>query len=191
MHAPISRGYHKVGMLVKRNTLVPSPVASAIRSVHVTKGLGKQSKPQSGGNLHMVCDVMFIFTMLKTNTIKANAHCFAVVSAITEYWHTKCRYVRYVWFGESLQKHPKSIAKSLSQRLGSKQRSHYRYNLTVSQSITRCPWANTFVCSYLGCGTDPIFIHFCRSPKSDANKQGFKMKLNLTCKIKLNQPPKQ
>ena len=40
-----------------------------------------------------------------------------------------------------------------------------RYNSTVSQSMTRCMWVNTFVPNHLGCGTDPIFIRFCRSHK--------------------------
>ena len=46
----------------------------------------------------------------KSNTMKANARCFTVVLAITECWHTIFRHVRYVKFGESLQKHSKSIA---------------------------------------------------------------------------------
>ena len=46
-----------------------------------------------------------VFTKLKIarrpnagtrNTIKANARCFTVVLAITQYWHTKFRHVRYV-----------------------------------------------------------------------------------------------
>ena len=46
----------------------------------------------------------------KLNTMKANVRCFTIVSAITECWHSKFRHVRYVLFGESLQKHSKSIA---------------------------------------------------------------------------------
>ena len=46
-HAPINRRNHKVGTLMKRNKLVPSPIASAIQSVHLTKGPRKQSKQYS------------------------------------------------------------------------------------------------------------------------------------------------
>ena len=60
----------------------------------------------------------------RRSMIKANARCLTVVSAITEYWHRKFRHVRYVWFGESLQKHSKFIAKSSSRGLGSQQWSH-------------------------------------------------------------------
>ena len=47
-------------------------------------------------------------------------------------------------------------------------------------------WANIFVRSHLGCGTDSVFICLCRSHKyfrrkSDATKQDFENKLNLTC----------
>ena len=47
-------------------------------------------------------------------------------------------------------------------------------------------WANIFVRSHLGCGTNCVFICFCRSHKyfKDAkgiNKQNFENKLNLTC----------
>ena len=46
--------------------------------------------------------------------------------------------------------------------------------------------ANIFVRSHLGCGTDSDPSVFCRSQifqrrKSDANKQYFENKLNLTC----------
>ena len=60
----------------------------------------------------------------RRSTIKVNARCFTVVSAVTQYWHTKFRHVRYVWFGESLQKHSKFIANLLSQVEGSQQWSH-------------------------------------------------------------------
>ena len=60
----------------------------------------------------------------RRSMIKANARCLTVVSAITEYWHRKFRHVRYVWFGESLQKHSKFIAKSSSRGLGNQQWSH-------------------------------------------------------------------
>ena len=47
-------------------------------------------------------------------------------------------------------------------------------------------WANIYVRNHLGCGTDSVFVGFCRSHKyfkdaSDANKQDFENKLNLTC----------
>ena len=46
-HAPINRRNHKICTLMKRNTLVPSPIASAIQSMHLTKGPRKQSKQYS------------------------------------------------------------------------------------------------------------------------------------------------
>ena len=47
-------------------------------------------------------------------------------------------------------------------------------------------WANIFVRSHLGCGTDSVFMFMQVSQifqrhKSDANKQDFENKLNLTC----------
>ena len=48
-------------------------------------------------------------------------------------------------------------------------------------------WANIYVRSYLGCGTDSRFIRFfagltnISKTQSDANKQDFENKLNLTC----------
>ena len=48
-------------------------------------------------------------------------------------------------------------------------------------------WANIYVHSYLGCGTDPVSSVFLQVSqifqrrKSDANKQDFENKLNLTC----------
>ena len=63
---------------MKRNTLVPSPIASAIHSAHVKKGLGNNLNslnstvptsppggPQSEGIPHVVCDIVFIFIALK------------------------------------------------------------------------------------------------------------------------------
>ena len=60
----------------------------------------------------------------KSNTIKANARRFTVVLAITERWHTTFRHVRYIWFGESLQKHAKIHCQSPSRGLGNQQWSH-------------------------------------------------------------------
>ena len=48
-------------------------------------------------------------------------------------------------------------------------------------------WANIYVRSHLGCGTDSVFHQFLQVSqifqrrKSDANKQDFENKLNLTC----------
>ena len=60
----------------------------------------------------------------KSNTIKANARRFTVVSVNTECWHTKFRHARYVWFGESLQKHAKIHCQSPCRGLESQQWSH-------------------------------------------------------------------
>ena len=118
--------------------------------------------PQSGRIPHVVYDV--VFTALsqreESKTTKANACCFTIVSAIAEYWHTKFQHVRYVLFGESLQKHSKCIAKSPSRGLKSQQKSHKIYKSTVSRSMTWRHWANTYVRSHLGCGTDPFSSDF-------------------------------
>ena len=48
-------------------------------------------------------------------------------------------------------------------------------------------WANIYVRSHVGCGTDSVFIRFLQVSqifqrrKSDANKHDFENKLNLTC----------
>ena len=48
-------------------------------------------------------------------------------------------------------------------------------------------WANIYVRSHVGCGTDSVFNPFLQGSqifqrrKSDANKQDFENKLNLTC----------
>ena len=68
-----------------------------------------------------------VYLYCDKNSIGVNAAGFPHVgniSAITEHWYTKFRYVRYVWLGESLQKHSNSIAKSPSRGLGSQQWSH-------------------------------------------------------------------
>ena len=41
-------------------------------------------------------------------------------------------------------------------------------------------WANIFVRSHLGCGTDSVSIRFFAGLKDDANKQDFEIKLNLS-----------
>ena len=50
-------------------------------------------------------------------------------------------------------------------------------------------WANVYMRSHLGWGTDSVFIQFCRSQKyfkGDANEQDFENKLNLTCQAQSN-----
>ena len=54
--------------------------------------------------------------------------------------------------------------------------------------------ANIFVRSYLGCGTDSVSMVFLQVSqifqrrKSDGNKQGFEIKLNLTCQFNQSTP---
>ena len=122
----------------------------------------------------------------KSDTIKANARRFSVVLTITECWHTKFWHVRYVYFSESLQKHWKFIANrqvedweasnghtkdttrlfhgpwhdAVGEHICARQfrmwnRLRFQMFMQVSQIIQRC--------------------------KSDANKQDFEKKLNLTC----------
>ena len=122
----------------------------------------------------------------KSDTIKANARGFSVVSTITECWYTKFRHVRYVYFSKSLQKHWKSIA---NRRVEDWEASHGH-----TKDITRpshAPWH------------DAVGEHICAQPfkmwnrlrfhmfmqvsqifqrlKGDANKQDFENKFNLTC----------
>ena len=56
-------------------------------------------------------------------------------------------------------------------------------------------WANIFVRSHLGCGTDSIFILFCKSHKyfKDAKAMQINriLKMSLIWHVKLNQLPKQ
>ena len=133
-HAWIGPRNHQVGTLLKRHTLVPSPPPPLHSVAWCKRGL--PTSPPGGHSLaesrHVVLDVIcLMFTALptvsqfwKTNTVKANARCFTVVSAITECWHTKFQHVRYVWFGESLQKHSKIHCPSPSRGLWSQQWSH-------------------------------------------------------------------
>ena len=122
----------------------------------------------------------------KSDTIKANARCFSVVSTITEWWHTKFGHVRYVYFRESLQKLWKSIA---NRRVEDWEASNGHTKDTTR--LFHCPWH------------DAVAEHICAQPfrmwnrlrfhmfmqvslifqrrKSDANKQDFENKLNLIC----------
>ena len=122
----------------------------------------------------------------KSDTIKANARGFSVVSTITECWHTKFRHVRYVHFSESLQKHWKSIA---NRRVEDWEASNGHTKDTTR--LFHGPWH------------DAVGEHICVQPfrmwnrlpfhmfmqvsqifqrrKRDANKQDFENKLNLTC----------
>ena len=140
----------KLAFLMKRDTLVPPPTP-LLHSICIdTKGPGKQSKryranfsarrttvwrnPAHVGLWRCVHCAKNSAGVNKAgypsvgtrrrSMIKANARCLTVVSAITEYWHRKFGHVRYVWFGESLQKQSKFIAKSSSRGLGSQQWSH-------------------------------------------------------------------
>ena len=131
---------HQVGTLLKRHMLVPVPTPP-LHPFHEIKGAGKTVTTSPSGDSTaggiLACGgwhESLVFTALKcwvskfwkSNTIKANARRFAVVSAIinTECLHTKFLHVRYVWFGESLQKHAKIHCQSPSRGLGSQQWSH-------------------------------------------------------------------
>ena len=56
-------------------------------------------------------------------------------------------------------------------------------------------WANIFVHSHLGCGTDSVFILFCKSHKyfKDAKAMQINriLKISLIWHVKVNRPPKQ
>ena len=122
----------------------------------------------------------------KSDAIKANARGFSVVSTITECWHTKFRHVRYVYFSESLQKHWKSIANC---RVDDWEASngptkdttwlfHGPWHDAVSKHICAQPfrmWNRLRSIRFLQ--VSQIF----KRRKSDANKQDFENKLNLTC----------
>ena len=105
---------YRANFSARRTTVWRNPAHVGLwRCVHCAKnsaGVNKAGYPSVGTR--------------RRSMIKANARCLTVVSAITEYWHRKFRHVRYVWFGESLQKHSKFIAKSSSRGLGSQQWSH-------------------------------------------------------------------
>ena len=122
----------------------------------------------------------------KWDTIKANARGFSVVLTITELWHTKFRHVRYVYFSESLQKHWKSFD---NRRVEDWEASNGHTKDTIRL--------------FYGPLHDAVGEHICAQPfrmgnrlsfhmfmqvsqiferrKSDANKQDFENKLNLTC----------
>ena len=95
-------------------------------------------------------------------------------------------YVRYVEFGENRQQLVKSTAKSPSRGLGSHQWSHSRYNLTVPWSMTRPSWRSLCAqpCRMWNRLHFPPFLQVSQNfqrRKSNANKQDFENKLNLTC----------
>ena len=56
-------------------------------------------------------------------------------------------------------------------------------------------WANIFVHSHLGCGTDFVFILFCKSHTYFRDAKAMQinkiLKISLIWHVKLNQPPKQ
>ena len=122
----------------------------------------------------------------KSDTIKANARGFSVVTTITECWHTKFGHVRYVYFRESLQKLWKSIANC---RVEDWEASNGHTKDTTR--LFHCPWhdavaehicAQTFrmwnrLCFHMFMQVSLIF----QWRKSDAKKQDFENKLNLTC----------
>ena len=149
------------------NTRLFPPLRSRYTPLHDVTGAGETvlnaSVPtsvrgsQSGGisTRGVWCHVPYVYcaensadgipVLWKLDTMKANVRCFTIVSAITECWHSKFRHVRYVLFGESLQKHSKIHCQSQSRGLGSQQWSHERYNSTVPRSMTWPQW-RTYMC---------------------------------------------
>ena len=125
-----------------------------------------------------------------SDTIKTNARGFSVVSAITECWHTKFQHVRYVYFGETPTetfKNPSPISES---RTGKSAMVALKIQLDCSTVHDTTLWANIYVRSHVGCGTDSVFIRFLQVSqifqrrKSDANKHDFENKLDLTCQAR-------
>ena len=121
----------------------------------------------------------------KSDTIKANARGFRVVSTITECWHTKFRHVRYVCFSESLQKHWKSIANrgvedleaSNGQTKDTTRLFHGPWHDAVGEHICAQPFR---MWHRLGFHMFTQVSQIFQRCKSDANKQDFENKLNLT-----------
>ena len=105
---------------------------------------------------------------------------------ITECWHTKFRHVRYVYFSESLQKHWKSIANrrvedwetSNGHTKDTTRLFHGPWQDAVGEHICAQPfriWNR--LCFHMFMQVSQIF----QRRKSNANKQDFENKFNLTC----------
>ena len=106
----------------------------------------------------------------KSDTIKANARGFSVVLTITDCWHTKFRRVRYrrVKDWEASNGHTKDTTQLI----------HGPWHNAVGEHICAQPfrmWNRLRFHMFMQ--VSQIF----QRRKSDANKQAFENKLNLTC----------
>ena len=122
---------------------------------------------------------------LKSDKIKVNPSCFTVLSAITGCWHTKLRHVRYVKFGDNLQKRSKSIANRRVEDL--KARNGYtKYTTRLFHGPWHDPVGQRICAQPFGMWNRLRFKPFLQvsqisqKRKGDANKQDFEM-LNLKC----------
>ena len=87
------------------------------------------------------------------------------------------------WKPTGTFKNPSQISES---RTGKPAMVALKIQLDCSMVHDTTLWANIYVRSHVGCGTDSVFIRFLQVSqifqrrKSDANKQDFENKLNLT-----------
>ena len=101
-----------------------------------------------------------------------------------------------MWGMYNLAKANRGIQKSIAElRTGKPATIPLKIQLNCSTVRDMTVWANIFVCSHLGCGTDSVFILFCKSHKyfKDAKAMQINriLKISLIWHVKLNQPPKQ
>ena len=88
------------------------------------------------------------------------------------------------WKPTETLKNPSPISES---RTGKPAMVALKIQLDCSTVHDTTLWANIYVRSHVGCGTDSVFIRFLQVSqifqrrKSDANKHDFEKKLNLTC----------
>ena len=166
------------------------PLRLRYTPLHDIKGPGKQSKrycanfsarrPQSreipalgmwrlpwvycANDITDVNEARYPKTCWKPDTVKSNARCFIVVSAIIESWHTQFRHVKYLWFGKRLQEHYNALPIAES-RTGKPTIVTLKIKLNCSMVHDTTLLVSIYKHSHLGCGTDSVFIRFCRSHK--------------------------
>ena len=116
----------------------------------------------------------------KWDTIKANARGFCVVTTITECWHTKFG----MWGMYDLAKAYRSIKNALpiaESRTGKPAMVTLKIQPDCSTVHDKFLWANIYVRSHLGCGTDSVSSVFCRS--HNYFKDAKVMQINRVLKI--------
>ena len=122
-----------------------------------------------------------------SDTIKTNARGFSVVSAnyrMLAYKISASEVCILWWNPTETFKNPSPISES---RTGKPAMVALKIQLDCSTVHDTTLWANIYVRSHVGCGTDSVFIRFLQVSqifqrrKSDANKHDFENKWNLTC----------